>query len=135
MSFATVVNCSDGRVQIPVLNHLLDRFGVSYIDVVTANGPDGILAAQEDLTAVASILEALNESVRRHGSQGIGIVGHYDCAGNPVDRQVHEEHIRRSVEFLSQNFPQLEIVGLWLASQWRVDEICVAPARLEAETD
>ena len=31
MSFATVVNCSDGRVQIPVLNHLLDRFAAAGI--------------------------------------------------------------------------------------------------------
>ena len=138
MSFASVINCFDGRVQIPVINYLLDRFEVSYVDVVTANGPDGIMARQEDLTCVASILEMIAESVHRHGSQGIALVGHYDCAGNQVDSATHHAHIRSGVDFLAKNFPEQEVIGLWLASQWKVDEICqVGPQSLasaEGET-
>ena len=31
MSFYTTINCMDGRVQFPVLNYLMERFGVESV--------------------------------------------------------------------------------------------------------
>ena len=39
MSFATAINCLDGRVQEPVAKFLKKKFGASYVDAITAPGP------------------------------------------------------------------------------------------------
>ncbi|HOP76783.1 MAG TPA: hypothetical protein PLD05_04790 [Thermogutta sp.] len=44
MSFATVVNCMDGRTQGPVISYLKERFGVDYVDNSTEAGPDGLFS-------------------------------------------------------------------------------------------
>ena len=64
MSFCTVVNCMDGRVQLPVIRYLQDRIEVLYVDSVTEPGPVRSLAEpvveylpgwSEDLREVRSI--------------------------------------------------------------------------------
>ena len=42
MSFCTVVNCMDGRVQLPVIRYLQERFEVPYVDSITEVGPSGV---------------------------------------------------------------------------------------------
>ena len=108
MSFGTVVNCIDGRVQIPVINFLLERFGVSYIDIISEIGPNRILAEQLDKGKVASILQRLNVSILKHGSRFIAVVGHYDCGGNPADRAQQVDQLKESVAFLKESYPGLE---------------------------
>ena len=39
MSFYTTINCMDGRVQLPVISYLMERFGVQYVDAITGPGP------------------------------------------------------------------------------------------------
>ena len=83
MGFCTVVNCMDGRVQEPVIAWLKEYFGVAFVDSVTEPGPNGILAAGEGAAVIASIEARVRISVEKHGSVGIAVVGHHDCAGNP----------------------------------------------------
>ncbi len=124
MSYATVINSIDGRVQIPVINFLLERFGVSYLDVITEIAPNRLLAEQNDQGKVNGIMQCLNVSLLEHGSRQFAIVGHYDCPGNPASRTEQLEQLRSSVEFLKQSYPGVEVIGLWLPSQWRVEEVC-----------
>jgi carbonic anhydrase len=123
MSFCTSINCLDGRVQIPVMNYLLERFGATYVDVITELAPSRILAEQKDHAKIATLLRQVNVSVLEHGSQKIALIGHYDCSGNPVDKEQLIEQIKKGVAFLREAYPGLEVIGLRLASQWRVDEI------------
>ena len=37
---------------------------------------------------IALIRRAISISTEKHGSQIIAVVGHYDCAGNPVTREL-----------------------------------------------
>ena len=124
MSFGTVINSIDGRVQIPVVNFLLERFGVSYLDVITELAPSKILADQADQARVAAIMQRLNVSMLEHGSRQFAVVAHYDCPGNPVGRSEQIEQLRKSIDFLKESYPGLEVIGLWLPSQWRVEEVC-----------
>jgi len=87
--FATAINCMDGRTQMQVNRYLRDFFSVDVVDTVTEPGPDGILASQTDPVLVDSILKRVAISVDQHGSQGIAVVGHHDCAGNPVEKAQH----------------------------------------------
>lgn len=123
MSFCTTINCMDGRVQLPVINYLMTRCGVSYVDSITEPGPIAILAEEANIGAIASIMERVEISVRKHGSRAIAIVGHYDCAGNPVDQATQEGQTRASMELVKSRFPDCEVFGLWVDEQWEVSEL------------
>lgn len=123
MSFCTVINCIDGRVQIPVIAYLQNRFGVEYVDVVTEAGPVGVLSQRSESLDAKSIYRRVEVSILAHFSQGIAVVAHHDCAGNPVSDSEQKQQLRICLEILLQRFPQLKVVGLWLDQNWTVHEI------------
>lgn len=123
MSFCTVINCMDGRCQLPVTEYLSQRFNVDYVDSITEPGPNLILAKQTDNVVVQSILRRVRISVDKHSSVGIAIVGHYDCAGNPAGEEEQHQQIIAAVEFLRAQFPEIPIIGLWLDEEWKTHEI------------
>ncbi|MBC7345036.1 MAG: hypothetical protein H5U03_06435, partial [Clostridia bacterium] len=85
--FAATINCMDGRTQLPVINYVKDKYGVDYVDVITEPGPNKLLAERGDEALLASIRRRLEISVLKHGSRHVVIVGHHDCAGNPVEKE------------------------------------------------
>ena len=118
--FCAAINCMDGRVQIPVIRYLQERFGVLYVDAITEPGPNRILAERETPEQVASILARLAISIEQHGTQQVAIVGHHDCAGNPAPAAIQKEQIRQAAAFLRQQHPQLDVIGLWVDENWQV---------------
>lgn len=120
MSFCTVINCIDGRVQIPVIAYLQNRFGVEYVDVVTEAGPVGILSQRADSSDAKSIYRRVELSILAHFSQVTAVVAHHDCAGNPVSDSEQKQQLRICLEILSQRYPRMEVVGLWLDQNWAV---------------
>ncbi len=125
MEFCTAINCMDGRVQQPVNNFLQKRFGAENVDTITEAGPNGILAKQEDKATIQSIFKRVEISVNAHKSKGIAVVGHHDCAGNPAPKEEQLRHIRDSVNFLRNQYPQMDIIGIWVDEEWKVYEIPV----------
>jgi hypothetical protein len=123
MDFCTVINCMDGRVQRSVLEYMLHRYEVPYVDTITAPGPNGILARREDETSLASILRCVEVSIDKHHTVGIAVVGHYDCAGNPGDKEHQNADTRAAVRYLRSKYPDQKIVGLWVDDTWTVEEI------------
>jgi carbonic anhydrase len=123
MEFCTVINCMDGRVQLPVIQFLKRRFGVGYVDSITEAGPTLILAKRSNAALVKGILGRLRISVEKHSSVGIAIVGHQDCAGNPAPYDHQLAHIRDSVQFLHSQYPSVKVIGLWVDGDWRVHEV------------
>ena len=122
MSFCTVVNCIDGRVQLPVIAYLKNRFDVSYVDVVTVAGPVGVLSQSPESGDAMSIFQRVDVSIGAHLSKGIAIVAHHDCAGNPLPDSEQRRQLQLSLEILSMRYPELEVIGLWLDSNWAVRE-------------
>lgn len=118
-TFVTALNCIDGRTQIPVIDYLKGKYGVDYVDMITEAGIDGIMAKYHR----ASIKNRLSISVEKHNSRAIAVVGHYDCAGNPVSREEHINDIKRAMELVrSWNF-KVEVIGLWVNENWEVVEV------------
>lgn len=113
----------DGRVQLPVNAYLKKRFNVDYVDTVTEPGPNGILAKQSDPHVIGSIFERVRISVEKHASAGIAIVGHHDCAGNPVEKENQLSDIRDSIEFIRKKYNRIPVVGLWVDENWVVQEV------------
>lgn len=122
-SFCTAINCMDGRVQTPVNTFLRRRFGVEYVDEITEPGPNCILARGEDPVCTESILRRVRISVERHGSTGIAVVGHHDCAGNPAPKDEQIAQIRTAVTLLQDRFPGAEVIGLWVDEHWVAAEV------------
>lgn len=122
-SFATAINCMDGRVQIPVNEWLRRRFSVDYVDTITEPGPNKILAENKDSSAVASIKRRVDISVNKHGSKFIAIAGHHDCAGNPVDKATQLAQTRAAVKTVKSWSLAVSVVGLWVDEGWEVSEV------------
>ena len=120
MSFCTAVNCMDGRVQLPVIRFLMDRYSVRYVDSVTEPGPNRILTDGTDTRGVRSILRRVDISVKHHGSRTIAVVGHADCTGNPSDDQTQAAQTLRAAEMLRRAYPDLTVVALWVGADWQV---------------
>ena len=124
MSFCTAVNCIDGRVQLPVIRYLQERFGVLYVDLVTEPGPARSLAGSADAEIKRSILRRVAMSIDAHGSRLIAVVAHADCARNPAGREAKRRQLEESAAVLAENFPSVPIVGLWVDERWSVSLIC-----------
>jgi carbonic anhydrase len=121
--FATAINCMDGRVQVPANEWIRKKFNVDYVDTITEPGPNKILAENKDSAVIDSIKRRVAISVNKHGSKYIVVLGHYDCAGNQVDKKSQLAHIRLAVKTVnSWGFP-VEAIGLWVDENWQVSEV------------
>lgn len=119
--FCTLVNCIDGRAQIPAIEYMKKRTGAQYVDCVTAPGAN--LALCENQDARAAMLAAVKISVEKHASSAIAVAGHYDCAANPTPGDEQAAHTKNAVEILKAAHPDAEVIGLWVDENWKVTEI------------
>jgi len=120
--FATALNCMDGRVQIPIIEFLKKKFKVDYIDMITEPGIDKILA-EGNKELISWIKEKIKISVKKHNSKVIAIVGHADCAGNPVEKEKHIEQIKKGMKIIKLMKLNVKIIGLWVNENWQVEVV------------
>lgn len=123
MSFCTAINCMDGRVQIPVIEYLQEYFKVKYVDSITFAGPNLILAEHTNNPYIEAILKRLEISVKQHGSTGIAIIGHYDCAGNPASKNEQTIHTQEAIKYLKNKYQDIEFIGLWVDESLNISKI------------
>lgn len=122
-TFATAINCMDGRVQIPVIEFIKGKYAVDYVDMITEPGPNKILAENDDKMLIKSIKRRVTISVEIHNSKLIAIVGHYDCAGNPADSETQLNHILSSIDTIESWKFAVQIIGLWVDENWHVTHV------------
>ena len=115
---ATCLNCMDGRVQLPVLHWIKEKYKVDFVDVITEAGMDNVLSNQED---IREVIRSINISVDVNKSTRLFVVGHYDCRGNPVEESVHQQEIKSAVRRLKDHWPSIKIIGLWVNKNWAVE--------------
>lgn len=118
--FATAINCMDGRTQVPVNEWVKNEFGVDYVDTITEPGPNKILA---EVTDVDSIRRRVLISVKKHGSKNIVIVGHHDCAGNPVEKEIQLKQLSQAAKTVESWGLNVNITGLWVNEHWQVERV------------
>jgi len=121
-TFATAINCMDGRTQEPVNNWMKKEFKVNYVDSVTEPGPDKILA-EGSSSLVESIKNRVLISVEKHGSKNIVLVSHHDCAGNPVSKEKHLKQLEESLNLISSWNLDVNVFGVWVDENWNVNKI------------
>ena len=121
--FVTAINCMDGRVQLPVINWMRKQYNTDYIDMITEPGPVKILAENAPSFLIDSLRKRVEISVKKHGSTCIAIIGHFDCAGNPVGKETQTEQIKKSLKNVQTwDFP-VTAIGLWVDENWIVHRI------------
>ena len=123
MSFFTLINCMDGRVQLPVINYVTNRFDADYVDSITEPGPNLILSEHTDSELADSIIQRVDISVNKHKSQGIVIAAHHDCTGNPADKDLQISQVKDAMLFLNKRFPGIPVTGIWVNENWEPAEI------------
>jgi len=123
MSFCTVINCMDGRVQLPVNEYLRRELSVDYVDTITEAGPVRILAQEQHSALADSILARVDISINKHKSEVVAVIAHYDCAGNPVEKDVQLEQLESAIKFLDDKYPDVKIFGLWVDFDWNIEQI------------
>jgi carbonic anhydrase len=119
-TFATVLNCMDGRVQLPVHAAVQEAFGVSCVDTITAPGIVALLADALDTEAGGAVMECVEISVAKHGSRGIAVVAHADCAGNPTSDAEQQHQLARAVAAVAERYPRCRVLGYWVGLDGRV---------------
>ncbi|MBK5240022.1 carbonic anhydrase [Clostridium sp.] len=118
-SAVTVLNCIDGRTQMPVINWLKENFCVDYVDSITQAGMDKVLS-QGNWIEIEILKKNVLVSVTDHHSKLVAIVGHYDCAANPVSEFQHFKDIIASINVVKTWGLPVNIVGLWVDEFWSV---------------
>lgn len=121
--FATAINCMDGRAQLPVIEYLKNKLGVDYVDMITEPGPVKALSENRDRGVLESIQKRIRVSLEKHHSRQIAVVGHFDCAGNPVSEAEQRRQINESLAVLRSWDLGADLQGLWLDENWRVQEV------------
>jgi carbonic anhydrase len=121
-TFGTVITCMDGRVQEPVAQWLKQRLNLNFVDTITEPGVDKLMAEgsheqQEGVRAKVLI------STNAHGSRVVAVVGHADCAGNPVSKEKHLEQIRQAVATVQSWGLNISVLGLWITEPWTVEHV------------
>ena len=109
-SFATSLSCMDGRVQIPMINLIKEKYSVDFVDTITAPGIDKVISDGN----IESIKKSVIISVSNHKSSHIVISGHFGCAGKPVSEEEHFTHIKKSVEIVNSWNLDADVVGVWI---------------------
>jgi hypothetical protein len=121
--FGTAINCIDGRTQEPVINFMKKKYDIDGVDMVTFPGADGIFSVRENLDKIEIIRRSVSISIEKHHSRIIAIVGHFDCAGNPGDKEHHYAHIRKALhEVSSWNF-DAQIAGYYVNDKLQIEEV------------
>jgi carbonic anhydrase len=123
MTFCTAVSCIDGRVHLPVIEYLQNRFDVDHVDLVTEPGAVAIVAGTESEEGLEAVYRRVEISVEAHQSVGIAVVAHHDCAGNPVAQEIQLSQLWSAVQNVGNRFPNVEVVALWVGDSWKPQEV------------
>ena len=75
-SFATSLSCIDGRVQLPMISWIKNRYSVDFVDTITAPGIDKVIFDGD----IEYIKKSIMISISNHKSSHVIISGHFGCA-------------------------------------------------------
>jgi hypothetical protein len=123
MKFGTVINCTDGRVQYPVMDYLKKTYDFDFFDSANEAGPLRTLTKNSDKCRLITLKEQIRTSLEEHDSKLIALVGHHDCTDNPGDRAFQENQMDEALDYLQRSFgTSITYVGLYVNEQWEVEE-------------
>lgn len=125
-TFFTSIGCMDGRVQAPIANYGKQKYQVLFPDTITEAGLVGILANNPSSEFLESLKKKILISVEKHHSKGIIVHGHEECAGNPVEDNIHKENVINAVKIIGSMVPGVEVTPVFVVKEnnnWIAQEL------------
>ncbi|MCF6139430.1 hypothetical protein L2716_17015 [Alkalihalobacillus berkeleyi] len=101
---------------------LRKHYGLDYVDLITEPGMDRVLS-QGKKSELKRLKGKVNISIDAHDSQLVAVVGHYDCAANPVSKFKHIHDIKQGINVVQSRGLPVRVVGLWVDDCWQVHVI------------
>ena len=126
-TFATVIDCIDGRTKLAVIAWMKSAAQVDFVDMVTEPGPEMVLT-QGTPEDIAALKRKMMVSVNAHHSTCVAVVAHAECAGNPVSDERHMQQVRQSVEQIVAWGLPIRVIGLWVNHAWSIELVCETQA-------
>lgn len=120
--FAAVITCMDGRIQTRTIDQVMTRFGVRYVDNITATGAVQHLDGSMTPTG-EGLLQSLTVSEQAHGTHQVAVVAHAGCAGNPVPDEKQREQLRNARVVVADRFPGMEVIALFFDPRMGFEKI------------
>jgi carbonic anhydrase len=99
------------------------NYNIDGVDMVTFSDAEGLSSNGDPSEEIAIITRAVSISIEKHGSRIIAVVGHYDCAGNPGDREHHYMHIRRAMREVSSWNLHAQVIRLYVNDKREIEEV------------
>ncbi|MBM2852973.1 MAG: hypothetical protein HW420_1520 [Candidatus Nitrosotenuis sp.] len=116
--FCTSISCMDGRIQLPIIHLLKEKFNVDYVDTITEPGVDKLFSNTNKMQEIKSKVLI---SVNVHGSKLIMISGHHDCAGNPVSKKEHITQIKNAISVIQSWKMPVKVNGAWINEDFELE--------------
>lgn len=128
--FGTTLSCIDGRAIIAAHDWMREHCDVQYIDSLTEPGMDGWLGNMSPEQRMW-LKHKIEISTMGHGSRIITVVGHDECAGNPVSPEKHHVEVKQGVSLVQDLLRELdildaEVIPLWaqmIGGRWVAERI------------
>ena len=118
--FCTSISCMDGRIQLPIIHWLKEKYNISYVDTITDYGVNKLFS---DTIKIQETKSNVLFSVNTNGSKLIIISGHHDCAGNPVSKEKHITQIKNAVQTIQSWNISAKVIGVWINQDWELEII------------
>lgn len=128
-TFFTSIGCMDGRVHQAITNFGQERYGVKYADTITEAGLVGQLIKPDvDPKLLEAVKNKILISISKHLSKGIIVHGHVECAGNPVEDNLHREQTKEAAKVVKNmvGAMDIEVLPVFVVRDgdgWRVEEL------------
>lgn len=116
-TFATTINCMDGRALAATHAWLKTNYAVDYIDSITEPGMDAWIQNVSG-EGRAWLKRKIEISTKGHGSRIITVVAHDECAGNPVTPNIHAEDIKKAISVIHSITNELELSDVLIIPLW-----------------
>lgn len=122
-TFVTAISCIDGRTVEPETAWLKQFYKAKYIDLITEPGPEKKLTCGSNVI-LDEIREKVTISVEAHNSHFVVVIGHYDCAGNPVSEVFRKKQLSEAAQIIrSWDLPVNEVKALYVNENWKLEEV------------
>ena len=118
--FCTSISCIDGRIQLPIIHWLKEKYNVSYVDTITNYAVDKLFSNKN---SIQEIKDNVLLSISTHGSKLIVISGHYDCIENPVSKKEHMIQIKNAISIIQSWDMKAEVIGVWVNEDWELETL------------
>jgi hypothetical protein len=128
-TFFTSIGCMDGRVHQIITEYGQNRYGVKYADTITEAGIVGQIVKEDvDPKLLEAIKNKILISISKHLSKGIIVHGHVECAGNPIDDELHRKQTIEAAKIVKNmvGAMQIEVIPVFVVRDgdgWKVEEL------------